>query len=238
MHDIDFLPVEYRQRQARHKRQAWVSVAVTVMVGLIVTTAWFQHRRYRHAEDRLATILPEHEATVDRSKRLDEMHAQLNSARVGAELYTYLRHPWPRTRILNAILKPLPEEITFDELRISRETPSGATSRRRAAQADRQTEQEELSKLLPAVRDLKKLRDEFDPALTVVKISGVTNRGDALHRYLGKLNNDTNLFTKAELDDLESDHGDRSRMLRFTATVTVRPGYGQPGGPGAPSHLK
>jgi Tfp pilus assembly protein PilN len=230
MHDIDFLPVEYRRRQARNKRQVWGSVAVTVMVGLIVTTAWFQHRRYRHAEDRLATILPEHEATVDRSKRLDEMHAQLNSARAGAELYTYLRHPWPRTRIINAILKPLPEEITFDELQISRETPSGATSRRRAAQADRQTEKEELSKLLPTARDLKKLRDEFDPALTVVKISGVTNRGDALHRYLGELN-DTNLFTKAELDNLESDRGDRSRMLRFTATVTVRPGYGQPGGP-------
>ena len=84
------------------------------------------------------------------------------SVRAGAELYTYLRHPWPRTQLFSALLRPLPEEITFLQVQIFRQPAAGGKAGNilpNAGQAgnlprDTKAEEEKL-KLLPAAgRDL------------------------------------------------------------------------------------
>jgi hypothetical protein len=70
----------------------------------------------------------------------------------------------------------------------------------------------------------------------------VTTDTDALHTYLSRLAHSP-LVAKAELVSLEHEPGSGgppqeadkpapAEAARFHATLTVKPGYGQPGGPG------
>jgi len=234
MHDIDFLPAEYRYEHLRRRRQVWGITVMLTFVGLLAAAAWVQQQRYRKAQEQLDAVLPEYETAVAQSNRLAEIQSELKAARADAELYTYLRHRWPQTQILAALLAPLPDEITFCEVQISEEMPAEPVPTQRRSRTDREAEKEELAKLSPANRDLKQLRSECDPRQTTVSVSGVTSDSAALHHYLGALGQ-VDLFKEAELLSVETEESDKDAVLRFSATVTVRPGYGQPDGPGKPS---
>ncbi|MHC4181635.1 MAG: hypothetical protein ACYSWU_29440 [Planctomycetota bacterium] len=233
MQDIDFLPVQHRQKRVQRRSQPWRIVAVALFIALLATGALSQRARKRRAEKELAAIVPQYELAVGRNRRLAELRAQLDTARNAAELFTYLRHPWPRTQLLAALLAPLPEGITIEQLQITRQTPQDQAPAKRYSRRENEAEDDELAKLPPAARDLRRLRDEFDKATTVVVISGTTGDSGALHRYLGALGR-ASLFTKAELDSLESAEDGAARTPEFRATLVVRPGYGQPGGPSGP----
>jgi hypothetical protein len=222
MTDIDFLPLECRRQcQQRHARQ-WQIVALTAVFGLVAAAAITQHHHWRRAQADLAAITPAYEAAVHLHSRIAGVQEQLSRARARAELCTYLRHPWPRTQLLAAMVGPLPEEITLQQVQILRE-PAEA-----AAPADKKTEDAALISLSPAGRDLAKLRDRIDPMRTVVILNGMAAETSALHRYLGKLDA-TEIFDRAELDWFES--GEGGAPLRFRVVLSVQPGYGQAGGP-------
>jgi hypothetical protein len=238
MQHIDFLPVQYRQRDVRRQLQPRRIVVVIVFAALLAAAVVSQQDRKRQAEKQLAAIQPQYDLAIRQNRKLAEVWAELDTARNAAELFTYLRHPWPRTQILAALLAPLPEAITLETLQIAPEVSGGRRqgSGSRGQAADHQSaisNQQSLDKLPPAARDLKRLRDEFDNAKTVVTISGITSDSAALYRYLGGLGG-TSLFTRANLNSLDSAENEPAGALRFRATLVVRPGYGQPGGPTGP----
>ena len=121
MPDIDFLPPEYRQRVRQRQSQSWRIVVAAAMIGLVAAAAMTQHYRWRRVRADLADVTPAYVAAVTMQDRLAEVQKQLEQARACAELYTYLRHPWPRTQLLAAMVRPLPDEISLQQVQIVRE---------------------------------------------------------------------------------------------------------------------
>jgi hypothetical protein len=247
MHDLDFLPVEFRQSHAQKRWQPWRAIVMAALAVLVVGGVASQHLRRRHFESQLQRILPAHQTALGQQSRLSGLQAGLQRIKADAELVAYLHHPWPRTRIIEALLDPLPQQVTLEHLEIHREAPASKNAGRfpqpPAAPRDKQSEAKPQEALPPAAGDLKQLRDTFDPQQTVIAISGVSTDSDALHEYLGRLAHGR-LVAKAELVsiDREPETGGMSlaasqpapvETVRFHATVTVKPGYGQPGGPGS-----
>jgi hypothetical protein len=233
MQDIDFLPAQYRQKYLRRRWQPWRVAVVAAVAALLLAGVFSQRNRKRQAEEELATILRQYDLAVRQNRRLAETWTELHSVRNTAELFTYLRHPWPRTQLLAAVLAPLPEGIDIEELQITHETRRDHALSERRTRADSAGEGAQLKLLPPAVRDLTRLRDEFDKLRTVVLISGTSGDTAALHRYLGELGN-ASLFSRAELDLLTGAENQPAGTLQYRATLVVRPGYGQPGGPTGP----
>ncbi len=232
MHEIDFLPAEYRQNRAERRWHTRRIVGLGLLAAAILAAALLQRYQQTCLEADLAKCQPAHSEASQTRGNLDRLQARLQAARTRAELLTYLRHPWPRTRILAALLDPLPDEIAFDELRIDRETSPTRRLGESRLPLDRAAEEARRSALPPASRDLKRLRDECDPAQIVVTVTGATTETAVLHRYLGELGKQR-LFSKVQLRSIETDEAGR-QQTRFSAAIVVRPGYGQPDGPRGP----
>lgn len=230
MHDIDFLPQEYRQKHARRHTNSMRVLVALGFFSVVALLAATQYRELRRARGRLEAILPKHEKALEESAALNHLQEQLQQAESDAELLAYLRHPWPRSQILAALLKPLPDAIVFDELSVgpvsAQQTSLGARLRR----GDRKQEEQKLASLPPAERDLIKLRDQNDERQTAVMLSGTTSDTVALHNYLSELGENP-LISEADLISIEGDDAEPSSLMRFSAVLAVRPGYGQAGGP-------
>ncbi|MEN6450446.1 MAG: hypothetical protein ABFC96_08145 [Thermoguttaceae bacterium] len=234
MHDLDFLPSEFRRKQQRRQSQPWLIVASTAVVGLVAAAAIAQHYRWRNVQAELAAVEPAYETAVHLQSQLAGIEKRVGEARAAAELYTYLRHPWPRTQLLSALLQPLPKEIAFQQVHVFRQPASTRPGAATAAAPDKKAEEERLKAMPPAARDLASFRARLDPMHTVVVLSGTAAADAPLHRYLGVLDA-TDIFDKAELDCFNSVDGDKTiASLQFRALLVVEPGYGQPGGPTGP----
>jgi hypothetical protein len=234
MHDIDFLPVEYRQRHAQRQSRPWQIVAAVAIIGLVAAAALTQNHRRRKVQDELAIITPAYEAAVNQQSRLADVQARLKTANAAAGLYTYLRHPWPRSQLLTALARRLPKEITLQQVQILREVATASSAAEVRTPVDKKTEEENYKSLPPAERDSSKLRARLDPLQTVVILAGTATESALLHRYIGDLEA-TDIFDKAELDCVNSvGSGKGSTVLQFRAVLLVQPGYGQPGGPTGP----
>ena len=232
-HEIDFLPIEYRQ-QHDLRRQVSQRIAIGVLVaGLLAGLAAWQSHSGRAARRELAAVVPQYDQAVRQREELSKLQAELQVAQAEAELITYLRHPWPRTQLLRALVDPLPKVITLHEVTIARDANRGAELMDRVPQFDRQAQEQQLAKLAPAARDLKALREQFDRVQVMISLSGTTTDDGAPHRYVAELGKNR-LFAKADLVSLENAGADREGKLQFKAVVVVRPGYGLPEGPPAP----
>lgn len=230
MHDIDFLPAQFSERRSRRQARPWRMFVVLALVALMAVAAVVQRGRRNVLEADLAAVEPSYQSATQQNRQLAAVQAKLQRLRSLAGLYTYLQHPWPRTQLLAGVLEPLPEDVTFDRVQIVRERPLVQATTERQSSGTNPLEEEQLAKLPPPERDLKKLRGECDAMRTVVHLAGTTADSASLHRYLGELGKN-GLFVKAELNSLESVPGKTTSLMRFQATVSVRPGYGQPGGP-------
>lgn len=234
MQDIDFLPIQYRREHVRRQAQPWRIIVAAGFVLLLAAAAFTQHRREQATAEQLQRIMPQYELAVRQRSQLAELQARLQQVRARAELITYLRHTWPRTQLLAALLQPLPDEVTFRQLQVLRRDPPQRVADERRSRPGRKADDRPNEKLPPATRDLKRLRQQCDRAQTVVLLSGTTVESAALHDYLGKLHN-AKLFSKAELDSIESPEDGQGVAQQFGATLVVRPGYGQPDGPQNPA---
>jgi hypothetical protein len=234
MQTIDFLPIEYRQKHARRQSQPWQLFVVTAMVGLVATTAFVQRYNRRRVENDRATIIPIYDAAVNQQKRLAEAQTRCEAAGARANLYTYLRHPWPRTQLLSALVTPLPDTITLQQVQILREMPTAGKSTESRPVVDKKAEEDKLKLLTPANRDLSTLAARLDQLQTVVVLTGTATEIPALHSYIGHLDA-TEIFDKAELDCFNAvDNNKSATVLQFRAVLAVQPGYGQTGGPTGP----
>jgi Tfp pilus assembly protein PilN len=155
---------------------------------------------------------------------------EVEQSRQFAKLYAYLKFPWPRTQMLANIAKDLPPQVTLRELTIVEETTKSVA--RRGVTAVGVTSQSAASNP-PAEADLALLRSQQDQSRTEIQISGTTTNSGALHLFVMALNG-TPLFESAKLHSLEAVAGSRQPKSNFYIRLTVRPGYGQSGGPQTP----
>jgi len=236
---IDFLPAHYHRKHASKQSQPWRWVVVAAFVPLLAGASLAQWYQQKQLEEQLALLTPQYDEAVEQNKQLAEVTHTLGEARSVAELITYLRHPWPRTQLLKTLVALLPEEVTWSELVIARETPqrNQAPARRGRFRAEKLGQDADLEKLSPAERDLVRFRQQYDELRTVIHMVGTTTDNAALHRYIGQLGRES-LFDKAELEMLEAVEGGGENEVRFEATIIVRPGYGQPRGPAAQNRAK
>lgn len=230
MHEIDFLPSELRKNRDRQRWYDRRILVVTGLAALIAAAAWSQRYRAERLEAELASRQPGCTVALEIRETLDELQSQLQLARTRAELITYFRHPWPRTQILAALVAPLSPDVRFEELEIKCQAPEGAEPAKRRFPAAQEEEKAKLAAMAPPERDLSRLRDQCDSRQTVVTITGVTGNSAALYQYVGALDED-DLFAEVRLGPMGVDRSDPT-STRFRVTLVVRPGYGQPGGPG------
>ncbi|HEV2972179.1 MAG TPA: PilN domain-containing protein [Pirellulales bacterium] len=229
MPDIDFLPNSYREQTVHRKANVWRLLIGGGFAAALVCSFLYQQVLYRQTARQLDELKPEYEQAEALSLKMAAMQSELKSATKQAELFTYLRHPWPRTQLLTAALSRLPDCVTLREIHILRR--SNSTSDSPAARlGGKKQDDAEAKKLEPAERDLRQLRDETISRETILVLSGITSDTAALQRYLVTLG-EAKLFAKVELTSLEANQEERQRTWRFSAQLGVRPGYGQPGGP-------
>jgi hypothetical protein len=230
MADIDFLPLEYHQQHARRQVKPWrvvVVVSAMLLLGVAIVTQYCQRRQ---AERDLAATTAAHDVATEQNAAWAKFQTQLQSVRTEAELFTYLRHPWPRSQLLAAAVTPMPREITIHQIQIAGETLAGSRVVDARPRAEIKAEEERLLKATAAQRDAKRLREEFDKQRPFVRIAGITTDVAALYRYLDSVASGS-YFAKAELRSIESVDTPQGPVMHFQVFLQVRPGYGQPGGP-------
>ena len=229
MLEIDFLPAAYRQQTVHRKANVWRLLIGGGFCATLACSFIYQQILYRHTARQLAELSPQYEQAQALAKRLAALQTNLATATKRAELFTYLRHPWPRTQLLSAAVAQLPDCVTLREIHISRPT-TAATDSPAGRAGGKKTDEAEIKKMDPAERDLRRLCEETAARETTVVLSGVTTDTAVLQHYLVALGQ-APLFVKVELTSLEANHEEQAGTWRFTARLQVRPGYGQPGGP-------
>jgi hypothetical protein len=231
MTEIDFLPDRLRVNRQEHKTRLLWYAGVACCVAALGVASTLQYATRRQLSADLALASQSYETAQLEIQRLARVRAELAAIHDEAELMTYLRHPWPRTQIVAALLAPLPQTMTLTELRIARESPMQTGLGRIQPEGGPAGADSKADKRTPARRDLDRLRQTIDEARTMVLLDGTATDGAALHRYLSDLRQNP-LFTAIELGSLES--GEESAGLtRFNVRLNVLPGHGQPSGPPA-----
>ena len=177
MKSIDFLPAKYREAAAERRTQGWRIVVLAVFVALIGLAAIGQQRIRRSIMTDLEMARGAYERAAAEAAALDRARAELTPARSLADLLVYLRHPWPRTQVLVAVLRPLPDEVTITTIRIER---GGSKTAPPAAPSTAPT----TRVLSPAEQDLDRIRAEHDSAHSVVTLEGKMTDLASLHSWL------------------------------------------------------
>jgi hypothetical protein len=231
---LDFLPEKYRQATTRRRNSYWRLVVTLLFVGAFAATAVGLHSVHREVRAHAANVEARLVTAKARLAVIKQKSAELATLDEYAALVTFLRHPWPRSRITAGVLAELPETITVEKLKIY------AVDRPKPTQTDAPAGGESSGPPAPSVSsDLADLRAQVEAFDVVVQIDGVTRDLPGLHLYLQTLLANE-LFVKAEPTSIEavSHAGDVAQdpaaslgHARFTAHVTVLPGWGCSGGP-------
>jgi Tfp pilus assembly protein PilN len=231
MKDIDFLPAKYREANAQRRVQLWRMAVLACFAALLCAAAIGEYEVQRSTKHELEQVCTHYDLALADSQRLANLEQARDACRAEADLLTFLRHPWPRTRILAQLVAPLPDTIIFTRLQIERQRTTGKSAAPMTMiPQDPAVAAAALARLSPAQRDLRRLREEIDGSQTVVILEGTTRENTALHSYLGKLAA-APMFSAAELTSIESLEKEQPGASRFSARLVVRPGYGQRGGP-------
>ncbi len=123
--EIDFLPVTYLEAGAHRKNVTLRFVFVGLFAAMLAFALLYQQHLRQRAEKQLAELMPEYYRAMADSKQLSSLQAQVKTARKQAELYAYLDHPWPRSRIVSALSESLPDEIELERIDVAREPIPG-----------------------------------------------------------------------------------------------------------------
>jgi len=234
MHNIDFLPARYRERSTRRKTQVWRMTVVAVLGAAVGAAAIGQYVLQQAVAFEIETVAGSHAAAAARNTQFTRLQKQLQQAESNATLYAYLKHPWPRTRILHELTSAVPRSVVLQQLNVVSEvrpvTQSAISPRRRR----RTAEQDNTSSLPPASRDFKLLQTRIDRSQVVARASGITSQASELHAFITRLNKSP-LFVRAELTSLESVEGENpARLARFEIRVLVTSPHATPAAPAGP----
>ncbi len=224
---IDFLPEEYRRRQAvARNRWRWAGVLVALSLVAIGVT-WYQGWQLVRIRVAVKAAEPVFEAAAKLQHQITQLESSLQTARTRGKLLALLLQPWPRSQILGSILSPLAPEIRWEEISL-REEPLG-----RGESLDRRNtvgvSQKGSAGKDPLESAWEMLQQWETGKQTVLNIIGVAKDPKALHQYLEALK--TGPFV-AKVDLVATEAEDLGTTgTRFTLRITIRPGYGLPGGP-------
>jgi hypothetical protein len=232
MQDIDFLPQRYREAHAKRSRKLWGIVVVLLYAGLLCTSGYLQKSRQRRLTQDLEAANSQRAVVTAEATRLAAIQAELKQAETRAGLIVYLRHPWPRTQIVAAVVGPMAPGLSLDELRVQR-IESGPVARPLARPRGPAANPAEVKDdRSPAQKDWDRLRETCDDHSVVVVLKGTADEVALVHEYLGRIDRDP-LFASVDLVNIDGQDAQRqgAKGCRFTARAVVRPGYGQPQGP-------
>lgn len=238
MKDIDFLPQRFRERRAQQQNRVW-GMSVCVAFGSMIAVAFVGQTAMKlRAQQQLEVVDQQYQQAQSAQQSLNQLRQKMVLADADAELITYLRHPWPRTQLVARLTHSLPNSVVLRKIQLLRDDAKPTTIVPGVIKPTAEPTTAAPT-LTPAQRDLKRLRDENDVPKTVIQLEGDTTEITALHAYLNVLANDR-LFAQAELTSIESSPDapmkpGQSQRSKFLARLTVRPGYGQRGGPEGPA---
>lgn len=230
MHNIDFLPEHYREVNAQRRTHLWRVIVVAMGLGCLLSGAGYDKFQRSLLKSQMVAAQKRYTASQLLGLRISKLESELHATQDEAELYVYLEHPWPRSRIIAAVVAPLPKDIYLDRLDIAYRDAPRAVSRRDAVRAKPAKASDENKTLSPARDDLRQLRKQYDGQDLVVTLSGLVEDETSLHNYLAQLES-SDWFTSAELGDVQRDQHDGREFSRFQVELIVRAGYGQPDGP-------
>lgn len=229
MKTIDFLPERYRQATKRRRTSYWRLAVTGLFVVAFAGAAgglFVIERDVRSQYERMNSL---HAAAQAQQMLVANKQLELAELRNRADLATFLRHPWPRSRIVHEALSSLPEEVMIERVRLhTADRPKSRVSEAAAPVVESTTK-----KAATAETDLHDLRAAVEAVDLLVTLEGMTVDQAALHVYLQSLAT-SRLFVKAELTSIEASTGDQSGgESRFAVRIVVRPGWGMTGGPSA-----
>ena len=234
MKPIDFLPERYRQAKKR-RHTSFYRLGVTMLFVLaFAAAAGGLHFKQLDVRRQSENVNKQFAAAQAQSALLANKQAELAKLNVYAALVTHLRHPWPKSRLIDELIAPLPAEVVLSKVEITAvPRPVVATGEAATAGSDGSAATK------PNVEtDLATLRSQAEQEDILIHVEGTTHDQTALHLYLQALLA-SRLFTAAELTAVEAAPTNGTvdssttevRRDRFTAIVKVRPAYGLPGGP-------
>lgn len=201
-----------------------------VVVGVLALLTAMEYGSEWDAEARLAQLEPTYLAATLQKEMLFGLQRRLVDLNDDAALMTYLHHEWPRTRLIHEILAPIPEDVRLQSFRMEQVEPTGRRPPSRLQSARRKAEEKKLENLSPAARDLYRLREEQKNLATMIWLEGTADDAESLHEYIGLLG-DEPLFAEVQLKQSSRADGSEGNNLEFTVEITVRPSYGEVGGP-------
>lgn len=229
MKDIDFLPARYRERSAQRRARIWRGLMLVCLAGFVGVIALAQLAMRRPIDRQLTAISIQYPAAVVAAAQADQLQKDLVEIEQFAELYTYLRHPWPVTQLLAKLTEPLPDSIVLTEITFDRKPgqnvappPAGQPNTPAASAAE------------AAKRDLDRLRSSQDSVVGTLHVIGMTTDPSNLHGYVSRLAPST-LFKSARIESLEAVTSEAGISgSRFELQLQLRPAFGQPDGPKEP----
>lgn len=223
--EIDFLPSAYRERSMHRRAYVWRVAAAVAIAAFFAAASLWQHNHHARVEARLAAVAGKFSDAAHKTAELAQVSAGLAAKEKTANLLTYLRHRWPRTRVLAAVVEPLPETVLLTECHIGYETRQ--TSRASAVVLP-EGDTVPAEKAERRANDLKRLLLEASRQVHFVAMAGEAEDPAALHEYVARLQINP-LFARVELQSLErlTSSADTGGSVRFAVRAVLREGHGR-----------
>jgi hypothetical protein len=212
--NVDFLPAEFRHKSRDTSSRGRAVLLGTVTVALLSGLTWLQIDRLRTRRTELASLRQQKAAVEVVLARLANTKTALESADAEAELYTWLRHPRPRSQVLLAILEGIPEEIRLFDVEVS--TRSEANSVRTVQTGEEKSTKPAAAKALELLRQASPAGSEW------AHVYGATENPAALHLWLGRLGRHP-MFSRCELVSIEESANGEDSPAEFHAEVRIKP---------------
>jgi len=169
-----FSPVSITKPSSSAARAYWRAVVLLAFAGLLAMAWAGEYGIQLNYEHHLAEVRDQYGVALAQSQQLTKLEQDLKPWQAQAELWTYLRHPWPRSQILRQVLQTLPPQITLCRIGTEREAIATDSGQPTAPPRTLEETRADDARRLPAERDLRRLRAEIDSTQVVVTLEGLT----------------------------------------------------------------
>lgn len=234
MKNIEFLPPEYRHKQAiQRARLWWVTIALLFGTGIGLATVTQFGLRFQ-LQRQLTQFDHEYQSAMIHRAELEATQKRLLEAEQEANFYASLRQPWRKSQVLAALLNSLPPKIRLREIQSSAETnATGPAITAVAASATVETAAPIATNSFQADFQALQSLSENNPLQYILQ--GTAPSPEELHFFVAQLDQQR-LIGDVELQSVESvTLPSGEAITQFQIRIKVRPGLGQPGGPTAPA---
>lgn len=231
---IDFLPDKFRHAVRRRRASYWRVLVVFMFMGVFAAAAWGLQAVRSGVRREFEQTNVRYTAAQAQENLLKNREARLAELRAYADLVTFLRHPWPRSQLLEQLFAPLPDTVIIDKVHLANEQRPVAAGDAAAAPGEAANE---AAPAKTASTDLTELRKSVEANEVIVHLEGTTVDQPQLHAYLQRLK-EGKMFRRADVESIEvaRTEGGAAGVVaadasRFTARIVVRAGWGLPDGP-------